>query len=195
MPNKRLLILVLMLAAALLMTACGSKELENTLDWKVGSFQGTTQAKEDFSTEDMKGKVWIADLIFTSCETICPPMTRNLSQLQGKLKDEGIDVEIVSFSVDPGVDTPQKLKEFGKAHGANFDNWTYVTGYSQQDIQAFAKDTFHTLAEKIEGTNQVSHGASFYLINKDGVVKKKYSGTQDVPYDQMVEDAGILTDQ
>ncbi|UOQ44448.1 SCO family protein [Halobacillus salinarum] len=195
MKLNRFLLLTLLSALVLVMAACGKKELEDTLDWKVGSFQATTQANNSFSTDEMKGKVWIADLIFTSCETVCPPMTRNMSQLQKKFKEEGLDVEFVSFSVDPKVDTPEKLKEFGKSHGASFKNWTYVTGYSQKDIQTFAKDTFHTLAEKIEGTDQVSHGSSFYLINKDNVVMKKYSGTQDVQYEQIIKDAKVLLNE
>lgn len=57
----------------------------------------------------MKDKVWVADFIFTSCETVCPPMTANMEKLQNMLQKEGIkDVEFVSFSVDPEVDTPEK---------------------------------------------------------------------------------------
>lgn len=67
--------------------------------------------RKPFSKSDLKGKVWIADFIFTSCETVCLPMTSNMTKLQQQLKDEGItDVEFVSFSVDPEIDKPDVLK-------------------------------------------------------------------------------------
>ncbi|WP_079477176.1 SCO family protein [Halobacillus salinus] len=184
----------------LLLSACGTSEennaangtegMENTLGWEVGTLEATTHAGESFSTDDMDGTVYIADFIFTSCETVCPPMTRNMVQLQQKMQEEGVKAEIVSFSVDPNVDTPEKLTQFGEKYGADIDsNWTFVTGYEQQTIADFAKSSFKTQADKIQDNDQVIHGSSFYLVSKDGIVLKKYSGAQEVPYDEIIADA------
>ena len=116
-------------------------------------------------------------------------MTRNMTKIQEGLKEENVDAEIVSFSVDPTVDTPEKLAEFGEKYGADTSNWQFVTGYDQETIAEFAKSSFKTQADKIEGNDQVIHGASFYLVGKDGTVIQKYNGSQDVPYEQIVEDA------
>ncbi|CDQ21582.1 protein SCO1/2 [Halobacillus karajensis] len=191
---KRFLILIGFISLVILLAACGSKELENTLDWEVQSFEGTTQSGRNFSTDDMEGKVWLANFIFTNCNTVCPPMTRNMVKVQEQLKEKGIDAEIVSFSVDPTVDHPDVLKEFGKQYGADFSNWTFVTEYSQEDIKTFAQESFQTIAVKTEGNDQVDHGTSFYLIGKDGLVKKKYRGNIEVPFDQIIEDTKTLAD-
>lgn len=185
--------IALLLIISFVLSACGPKELENTLGWKVDDFTYTSHENKSVSLSDYEGKVWIADLIFTSCNTVCPPMTRNMAKLQEKLKQEKLDVEIVSFSVDPEVDTPQMLKEFGEVQGAELDNWTFLIGYSQEEITDLAANSFKATVLKPEGEEQVTHGTSFYLIGKEGKVMKKYSGYQDVPYDQIVNDVKILS--
>ncbi|ARI78930.1 SCO family protein [Halobacillus mangrovi] len=185
---KSKLLIVTFGILSLILAACGSTGLSDTLDWEVKDFKATTQDEESFSVSELEGKVWLANFIFTSCETICPPMTRNMAKVQDMLKEEGVEAEIVSFSVDPTVDTPEKLKEFGREHGADFSNWTFVTEYKQEQIQNFAQESFKTVAMKTEGNDQVTHGSSIYLVGKDGKVLKKYKGDVDVPYEQIVED-------
>ncbi|PBB06016.1 SCO family protein [Salimicrobium humidisoli] len=186
---KKLWILILF---TLFLAACGQKELEDPVDWETGSLEATTHENKSFSMEDMEGKVWIADFVFTSCNTVCPPMTRNMAQLQDKLEEAGVDAEIVSFSVDPTVDDPETLQSFGEKQGADFSNWTFVTGYDQQTIESFAKESFHIIVDKPEGEEQVTHGTQFFLVDEKGTVKKYYDGIQDVPYEQIVEDAEIV---
>jgi cytochrome oxidase Cu insertion factor (SCO1/SenC/PrrC family) len=81
-----------------------------------------------FYRDLIKGKVVAINFIFTTCTTICPPMAATFSKIQNQLGDRlGKDVYLISISVDPAVDTPQRLK----AWGAKFDakpGWTFVTG-------------------------------------------------------------------
>lgn len=85
----------------IILAACGQSGIENALNYDVEDFNYTNQDNQAVGLSDLEGKVWIADFIFTSCETVCPPMTYNMSQLQDKVKEEGIEnVEFVSFSVD-----------------------------------------------------------------------------------------------
>ncbi|RDY70715.1 SCO family protein [Halobacillus trueperi] len=190
---KRFLLLSLFAGMVVFLAACGSNELENTLDWEVQSFEGTTQEGESFSTDDMEGKVWLANFIFTNCNTVCPPMTRNMVKIQEQLKEEGVDAEIVSFSVDPTVDSPEVLKEFGKKYGVDHSNWSFITEYTQEEIAKFAQESFKTSAVKTEGNDQVIHGTAFYLINEEGMVMKKYKGDTEVPFEQIVEDTKTIT--
>ncbi|MYL51337.1 redoxin domain-containing protein [Halobacillus litoralis] len=190
---KRFLLLSLFAGTAIFLAACGSNELENTLDWEVQSFEGTTQEGESFSTDDMEGEVWLANFIFTNCNTVCPPMTRNMVKVQEQLKEEGVEAEIVSFSVDPTVDSPEVLKEFGKKYGVDHSNWSFITEYTQEEIAKFAQESFKTSAVKTEGNDQVIHGTAFYLINEEGMVVKKYKGDTEVPFEQIVEDTKTLT--
>ena len=187
---KKLLILIFF---TIVLSACGQQELEDPVDWETGSFDATTQDGESWSMEEMEGKVWIADFVFTSCNTVCPPMTRNMSQLQQQMEEEGLDVEFVSFSVDPEVDDPETLKTFAESHGADFSNWTFVTGYDQETIETFAEESFHIIVDKPEGEEQVTHGTQFFLVDEEGTIKQYYSGDQDVPYEQIIEDTEIVT--
>ncbi|MFC7062849.1 SCO family protein [Halobacillus seohaensis] len=195
MLYNRFLILFLFVTTTLLLAACGEKELEDPLEWEIDNLSGTTQSEESFSVDDMEGEVWLANFIFTSCETVCPPMTRNMAEIQDRLEDEGINAEIVSFSVDPEVDTPAKLEEFAAAQDASFDNWSFVTGYSQDEIETYAQESFKTVAQKPEGADQVSHGSSFFLMDKNNEVMKHYKGDTNVPYEKVIEHAEILANQ
>ena len=76
----------------------------------------------------IKDKVVIINSMFTSCNSVCPPMTLNLQRIQDWLGDRlGKDVVIISLSVDPAVDSPQVLKEFAKKYKAK-PGWHFLTG-------------------------------------------------------------------
>lgn len=64
----------------------------------------------------------------------------------------------------------------------------FLTGYTRPDIEKFAKKNFKTLVTKPENNSQVIHGTSFYLMDKDGKVVKKYSGLQNTPYEEIIRD-------
>ena len=93
MTKRRMLSLILGSIALFALTACGSNEIPNAKNWEIEEFSFINQEKETVSNSDLKGKVWIADFIFTSCEDVCLPMTWNMSKLQKMLKDEGIKIE------------------------------------------------------------------------------------------------------
>lgn len=190
--NTRLIrIISIAFSLSIFLSGCASFEPES--DWEVKEFAFTNQNNEDVSLKDLKGTIWLADFIFTSCETVCPPMMYNLTQIQKQLENEGIeDVRIVSFSVDPEVDTPENLKEYIGKYEANTDNWDLLTGYEQKEITSLAEESFKVLVRDDPSSNQVIHGTSFYLVNKDGRVVKNYSGVQDVPYEQIVSDIKLL---
>lgn len=158
-------------------------------NWQVADFNFTDENGKPFGLSDLKGKVWLADFIFTSCETVCPPMTANMSKLQEKLKAANANVQIVSFSVDPTRDTPDKLKAFGEKFDADFSNWHFLTGYDFSTIKDLSEKSFKSaVAEPAKGSDQFTHGTSFYLIDQNGHIDKLYHGYSDVPFNQVVKD-------
>jgi len=184
--------LVSVIMFTLLLSACG-QGIKDPLNWKIEDFTFENQNGKNVELEDLKGQVWVADFIFTSCETVCPPMTANMDILNQKLKEEDINnIKFVSFSVDPEVDTPDRAKDFMKQYEIDPENWYFLSGYSQQTIEDFALKNFKTIVKKPETDDQVIHGTSFYLVNKDGVIVKDYPSLSDVPFDQMIEDIKIL---
>ncbi|MDG4656360.1 SCO family protein [Ectobacillus antri] len=180
------------LAILLVITGCTGAKIRDPLNWKTESFQYINQEGKPFGSKDLKGKVWIASFIFTSCTTVCPPMTANVARLQKMTAEKNLDVEFVSFSVDPTVDTPEAMRSFGDKFAADYSNWNFLTGYTQQEIESFAKKNFQSFIKKPEGEDQVIHQTSFFLVS-DGVVMKKYSAVENTPYEEILRDIERLT--
>jgi len=172
-----------------MLAACGGEPIETNMSEEVKDFEFTTQNNETLSLSDLEGEYWVADFIFTNCTTVCLPMTANMSSLQDKLKEEDINVPLVSFSVDPEYDTPEVLKEYGESYDADFNNWYFLTGYDFETIKELSISSFKSLlAEPPEGSDQVTHGTSFFLINPEGKVIKNYNGVESGTMDSIVND-------
>ncbi|MBT2705034.1 SCO family protein [Chryseobacterium sp. ISL-80] len=183
----------MMAAVAIITAACGNGELKDGVNYPIEDFTFTNQAGEQLSKDDLKGKVWVADFVFTNCADVCPPMTANMAKLQDMIKEEKLEnVEIVSFSVDPTVDKPEVLKEYGQKFNVDFSNWSFLTGYSQEEIEKFALKSFKAFVKKPEEGDQVIHGTDFYLIDQEGVMRKYYTGLKEVPFEQIIEDIKTL---
>ncbi|MFF2450446.1 SCO family protein [Neobacillus sp. NPDC058068] len=183
---------LLLMMTALLLSACGQKKIENEVTWPVKDFSATTQENKPFSLKDLKGKIAISTFIYTSCPDICPPMTSNMMKLQKMVKDEGLkDVEFVSISVDPTVDTPEVLTRYATQFGVDFNNWTFLTGYSQEFIEEYAPKNFKTIVKKVSEGN-VMHQPYFYLMDQDMNIKKTYKGNVEVPFDEIISDIKAL---
>ena len=193
MKRKHGLLFLLVASLLLFVSACGnSSPIKDPLNYKVQSFQYTNQDGKSVSLEDLQGDVWVANFIFTSCTTVFPPMTAHMSELQDKIAAEGLDAKIISFSVDPKIDTPEKLKEFTEPYSLSFENWSFLTGYTQNEIEDFAMKSFKTFVKKPDNNDQVIHQTSFYLVDQNGVVMKDYSGVENPPLDQMIADIKVL---
>jgi protein SCO1/2 len=81
-----------------------------------------------FYSDLVQGKVVMMNFIFTSCTTICPPMGATFAKVQKELGERaGRDVHLISVSVDPATDTPERLKAWSQKFGAG-PGWTLVTG-------------------------------------------------------------------
>jgi len=178
----------------LLLSACSMGGFKADHKYKIAPFEFTNQHNEKVSLDELKGTVWIAQFVFTNCTTVCLPMMANMTDLQQMLEDEGVeDYKIVSFSVDPKYDTPEILQEYLDTFDpVDESKWEMLTGYSQKTIENFAINSFKTFVSKTPGVDQVTHGTSFSLIDKDGVSVKTYNGAENVPYEEIVKDMKAL---
>ncbi|WP_064093571.1 SCO family protein [Rossellomorea aquimaris] len=177
----------------ILLAGCSNSDFQAETNYEVKDFTYTNQNNKEVSLKDLKGQVWIADFIFTNCETVCPPMTFNLTKLQKKLKEEGVeDYKIVSFSVDPENDTPKALKEYISNFEADTSKWELLTGYKFDEVKDLAEHSFKSIVANDPNSDQMIHGTRFYLVNEEGVVVKTYSGNSDVPYDEIALDMKTL---
>lgn len=188
---------MLMLAASLLvLTGCGSG-FEAQTNWEVEEFEFTTHRNETLALDDLQGEIWLATFIFTNCNTVCPPMTANMTDIQDALEAEGIEnYKIVAFSVDPDVDTPDVLTDYLEMYElADESKWELLTGYDQTFISQFARNSFKTAVQNDPNSDQVIHGTSFYLVDQEGIVVKNYSGVSNVPVEEITQDMKALSEQ
>ncbi|CDZ99782.1 hypothetical protein BN1048_00652 [Jeotgalicoccus saudimassiliensis] len=196
--------LIAVLAALMFLTACSAGAVEPMSRYgdEIQDFEVTNQNDETFTREDMEGKVWLLSFIFTNCATVCPPMSQNMTSVAQELEEKGIeDYGIMSFSVDPEVDTPAVLTEYAGWYDIpeNTD-WQFLTGYDYSFIRGFAEDNFKTIvAPPPKGSNQVTHGTAFYLIDEKGIIIKDYagvdSGDNKFPQAEVVSDVEKLVEQ
>jgi len=129
-PIRGLLILCALLALPLSAAAQEVPPAEEKVDLKVPDVDLVDQDGKPvhFYSDLVRGKVVMMNFIFTSCTTICPPMGATFGKVEQLLGDRvGRDVHLISVSVDPATDTPERLKAWGKKFGAG-PGWTLVTG-------------------------------------------------------------------
>lgn len=190
---KKWHLLIGMTVILLLLNACNKLPIDTNMSEDVAEFSFTTQDNETLSLDDLHGEWWIADFIFTNCETVCLPMTSNLSKLQKELEAQNLSVQFVSFSVDPDYDTPEVLREYGQQYEANFDTWSFLTGYDFQTIKELSIKSFRALLKEPEyGDDQVMHDTRFFLVNPEGKVIKGYDGVKSDSIDEILNDISIL---
>lgn len=135
----------------------------------VPDFSLTTQQGEPLTLADMKGKIWVADFIFTNCPTICPAMTQEMARLQSEFVAD--PVYFVSYSVDPERDTSSVLSRYAKAYGADDRRWHFLTG-DKTAIYQLAEEGF-SLAAGHNGT-ELLHSTRFVLVEPDGNIYDYY---------------------
>jgi cytochrome oxidase Cu insertion factor (SCO1/SenC/PrrC family) len=113
--------------------------------------------RHNFYTDLVKERVVAINFIFTTCTTICPPLTATFRRVQQELGDRvGRDVQLISVSVDPTVDTPERLRDFAAKFKAG-PGWTFVTG-DKNEIDSLLQALGVAVANKNDHTPMVLVG-------------------------------------
>src|SRR5215475_6041981 len=92
----------------------------------VPEFTLMNQDGKNFGSVDLRGKIWIADFVYSTCPGPCPMISSRMSELQKPL--EKTDVHLVSFSVDPAKDTPEFLRGYAEKMHADLGRWDLLFG-------------------------------------------------------------------
>jgi cytochrome oxidase Cu insertion factor (SCO1/SenC/PrrC family) len=109
-----------------------------------------------FYRDLVKGKTVAINFIFTSCTTICPPLTATFRKVQLGLTERADDIQLISISVDPTTDTPERLHEFAARFKAG-PGWTFVTG-NQVDINTLLRALGAAVADRNDHTPMILIG-------------------------------------
>lgn len=158
---------------------------------QVPPFEFQDQSGKDFSSQSLKGKVWVAGFIFTRCAGPCPVISSKMAALKKRLH-YSTKFNLVSFSIDPEYDTPEKLSEYSK----NFDQaegpqWHFLTG-SKANIHELAAKAFMQAAsedasqENIQ--NRFMHGTRLALVDTAGNIRGFYDSASPTVVDELERD-------
>ncbi|MFH0344007.1 MAG: SCO family protein [Chromatiales bacterium] len=110
-----------------------------------------------FYTDLIKGKTVAINFIFTTCTTICPPLTAMFRKLQQDLGERiGLEVRLISVSVDPATDTPERLRDFAAKFNAG-PGWTFVTG-NKAEIDSLLQALGAAVGDKNDHTPMILVG-------------------------------------
>lgn len=141
----------------------------------VPDFKLTDQTGRTVTLADLKGKVWVADFIFTTCGGPCPVMTQRMHELQQALYSRGAkNVVTVSFTVDPETDTPPVLLEYARQFNAESMDWIFLTGDTMA-IYDLSRSGFKLTATRTdEDEHQVEHSPRFVLVDHRGQIRGYY---------------------
>ncbi|MFT3711153.1 MAG: SCO family protein [Archangium sp.] len=140
--------------------------------WPSPDFAFRSQTGETVTKGALLGTPYVANFIFTTCRTVCPLLTAKMVRVQRELGPDA-KVRFVSFSVDPGNDTVEKLAEYQKQWNPDEKRWSLLET-TQAGLDDVARG-FHVTAQRTDGgLDAVMHSAVFLLVDANGVVRGAY---------------------
>ncbi len=184
------LLLILALALAFLLAKSESRAAQREplpVYAQVSDFSLTNENNSAVSLADLRGHVWVADIIFTRCAGPCIRMTRQMKELQDALPKES-QTKLVSLTTDPDNDTPTVLKTYGQKNGQDTNRWSFLTGTKKQ-INNLAVDSLKLSAVEKKPEERTApedlwvHSTIFVLVDKQGQLRGVYqTGGDDVSW-------------
>jgi len=145
---------------------------------QVADFSLTNQNGQTVTLANLRGHVWVADIIFTSCAGPCPRMTKQMQELQDGLPS-GSEARLVTLTTDPNTDTPAVLKSYAARFGANPDRWIFLTG-TKKEIAALAIGSLKLTAiekkpeERENPQDLFIHSTIFVVVDKQARLRRVF---------------------
>lgn len=155
-------------------------------------FTLTAQDNTPVTADHLRGRIWIANFIFTRCPDICPALTQRMREVRRALPAGSEGVHAVSISVDPDHDTPAVLQDYALRHDAAGPDWTFLTG-PPETIRALIQAGFRlALSDNGSGAAGIVHSDRFVLIDRALRIRGYYRATDPAELDRLLADARRL---
>ena len=138
---------------------------------KVPDFELTDQNRKKITNKDMLGKVYLVEFFFSTCPTICPVMNTNMRAVEEKINDPNFG--IISISIDPDNDTPEKLKQHAQRIGVKSPNWHFLTG-NRTYIGNLADEFDIYVGNQEDESENLNHSGMIALVDKDGNIRCRF---------------------
>jgi len=147
---------------------------------QVPEFSLTERSGKSVGLGALRGKIWIADFIYTNCTDTCPLQTAEMAKLQEQWRDRP-ELRLVSFTVDPERDRPEVLSHYADKFKADADRWFFLTGEKEQIarlIQQGFRLSAAPLTEEGTQTSVVLHSPRFVLVDKEAQIRGYYDSRE-----------------
>ena len=184
------------LALAILCAACRNDPPEIPVLSTLPEFTLIDQSSGPYGSADLRGKIWVADFIFTRCPDMCPMLSAAMASLQRDLTQEQLwdRVRLVSFSVEPDHDSPEVLRDYADELGAG-PNWAFLTG-TREEIWQLSQQGFKLPAAESppDAGNPILHSNKFVLSDDEGRIRGYYDATDARDRLRLLRDLRILAD-
>jgi cytochrome oxidase Cu insertion factor (SCO1/SenC/PrrC family) len=146
----------------------------------VPPFSLTERSGRTITNNNLLGKIWVADFVYTTCPGPCPLVSASMAKLQEATASDP-RVQLVTFTVDPTTDTPAVLSDYADKLGANPSRWWFLTGGEKQiyDVvrNGFLLPIEDNSAKQLEpGQYKVTHSTQVALVDGNGVIQGYFDG-------------------
>ena len=158
---------------------------------KIADFSFINQNGKTITQKDYEGKIYVADFFFTTCGSICPVMTTNMTEVQKAFLNNP-KVMLLSHTVTPEIDSVPILKKYAVEKGVVDSKWNLVTG-DKKDIYSMARKSY--LAVKLgkpEELYDMVHTENFVLVDAEKRVRGFYDGTKKEEIQRLIADINWL---
>jgi protein SCO1/2 len=170
----------------------------DTVFQTIPAFELTDESGKAFSSKTLQGKIYVANFFFTRCGTICPKITSQVSRATD-IFNEDPEVRFISISVDPKFDEPSKLSVYAKRFDADSTRWSFLTGAKKVIYPLILKGFHVPLADASEYDAAIKtpdetfiHSERLVLVDKQGVIRGFYNGTDKKEVDRMIMEIKVL---
>jgi len=157
---------------------------------KISDFSLTNQNGETVTQKNYDNKIYVADFFFTTCQSICPIMTKNMKDIQDKLIDDS-EVLLLSHTVFPEIDSIEVLKKYAIDNNVIDSKWNLVTG-EKKEIYNLARKSYLAAKDNNFGDYDMIHTENFVLIDKKKQIRGFYDGTDKEEINRLINDIKIL---
>lgn len=164
----------------------------------IGHFNFLNQDGKNITEKDVKSKVFVAEYFFTTCGTICPAMNLQMQRVQKTYLGDP-SVKILSFTVNPEIDTVEQMKRYAEEHGAKKGQWHFLTG-EKTKLYSLARKSFFVLktseAQNLgDAGSDFIHTNNFVLIDRKMRIRGYYDGTSQKEVSRLIEDIELLLEE
>jgi protein SCO1 len=201
-PSRVLTLLILLIIPLLFFFYYKQKinELPKRADkipvlYEAPSFKFATQYGDTLTADSLKGKFYVADFIFSSCESVCPNLSKVMAQLQQNFIANP-QLSLVSFSIDPARDSAAALRDYAARYGAVRGKWYFLRGDTTQ-VRTIVENGFKVSVGYAQDSTEAAgytftHSSDLLLVDGKGNVRGIYNGVDSADVSLLYNNIGLL---